>query len=118
MDIKALDVSAVSDVANIFLIASARSDRQSQGIASKAVAIAAQHGIRPISIEGYDRGHWILVDFGDVVLHVFYGPMREHYGIDNLWRHAPDVKFGRKTSTARSKPAPKRRRAVSAALVK
>jgi len=87
----ALSVSGVSDVADYFVIASGRSDRQVQGIVNKAIEMLDQRGIKPISIEGFDQGHWILVDFGDVVLHVFYEPMREHYNIEGLWSRGKKV---------------------------
>ena len=111
-DVTALNVSGLSDIADYFIIVSGRSDRQTQGIANRAIQAAEASGITPITIEGYDRGHWILVDFGEVVLHVFYGPMREHFNIEALWSRASKVELKKRrkssvhrTSTSRGRSA-------------
>ena len=100
-EVTALDVTTVSDIANYFIVASGRSDRQTQGIANRAIEMAEQKGLMPVSVEGFDRGHWILVDFGDVVLHVFYEPMREHYNLESLWARAKRIDLKRRRSSSR-----------------
>jgi ribosome-associated protein len=84
----ALDVSAMSDIADNFIVVSGRSDRHVIGIANRAIDAAAERGISPSTIEGLEKGHWVLLDFGDVVLHVFYEPLRAHYNLENLWAEA------------------------------
>lgn len=101
-EITALDMKGLSDFADYFIVVSGRSDRQAQGIARRAMEMAEQRGISPVSVEGFDKGHWILIDFGEVVLHVFYGPMREHYNLEALWSRAKQVDLF-KPASARSR---------------
>lgn len=56
-------------------------------------------GLRPLSIEGAGRGHWVLMDFSDVIVHIFYQPLREFYDLDGLWGHAPRVELPEPYST-------------------
>ena len=81
----ALDVSEIFDMAEQFIIVSGRSDRQVQGIASRIMSVLAAHGVEPGSIEGFDQGHWILLDYDDVVVHIFFEPVRYHYDLEGLW---------------------------------
>lgn len=87
-DITVLDVSKIFDLANHFIIVSGRSDRQVQGIANKVVAALENLGMEPVSMEGYEDGHWVLLDYGDVIMHIFYEPLRSHYDIEGLWARA------------------------------
>ena len=93
-DMVALDVSKVFDLSTYFIIVTGRSDRQVQGISNRVMFTLAQYGIEPISRDGYDEGHWILMDYGDVVLHIFYEPIRDHFDLENLWRKATPVPLG------------------------
>ena len=87
-DLALLDVSSVFDLASFFIIVTARSDRQAQGISNRILLTLEEQGVEPISRDGYDEGHWVLMDYGDVVVHVFYEPVREHYDIERLWKNA------------------------------
>ena len=98
-DIKVLDVSAVFGLSDFFIIASGRSDRHVQGIANKVVSAMSDSGCDPLAVEGLDEGHWVLLDFGDVVMHVFYEPLREHYDIEGLWGNAKELKIKSRKST-------------------
>lgn len=97
-DIVILDVAEVFGLADNFIVVSGRSDRQSQGIANKVIDHLAREGVKPTSIQGFEEGHWIVVDYDDVVVHVFYEPARMHYNIESLWakagRHTVDSKSG------------------------
>ena len=95
-DITVLNVSEVFDLSDYFIVVSGRSDRQVLGISNKILAKLNKMGHKPLSIEGLDDGHWVLMDFGDVIVHVFYEPAREHYDIEGLWINArrADVKEG------------------------
>ncbi|RIL10509.1 MAG: ribosome silencing factor [Proteobacteria bacterium] len=90
-DLKLLSISEISDVADYFVIVSGRSDRQVQGIANRILEDLAIRGIKPFSLEGLEKGHWVLMDFGDIVVHVFYEPQREYYDLEGLWAKAPRV---------------------------
>lgn len=87
-DLTILNVEQVFSLSSLFIIASGRSDRQVQGICNRIRMSLEEHGLTPISIDGYEQGHWILMDYGDVVVHVFYEPVREHYGLESLWSGA------------------------------
>ncbi len=88
MDIAVLDVHAVSDFADYFVVVSGRSDRQVQGLTNRVIEELYASGMRPLSVEGYEDGQWVLVDCGEVVVHVFYEPVRAFYDIESLWMRA------------------------------
>jgi ribosome-associated protein len=92
-DLVVLDVRELTSMADYFLICSGRSDRQVQSIAQGLEENAVDEGIRPYAVEGTQRGHWVLMDFSDVIVHVFYEPVRGFYDLDGLWGHAPRVKL-------------------------
>jgi len=87
-DIAVLDVHSISDFADYFVVVSGRSDRQVQGITNKVIEELCKYGNKPSSVEGYEKGQWVLVDCGDIVVHVFYEPCREFYDIESLWMRA------------------------------
>ena len=88
-DLVVLDVHALTSIADYFILCSGRSDRQVQSIAQGLEENAADDGVKPYAVEGTQRGHWVLMDFSDVIVHVFYEPVREFYDLDGLWSHAP-----------------------------
>lgn len=92
-DLVVLDVREVTSIADYFILCSGRSDRQVQSIVQGIEEGAAEEGIRPYAVEGAQRGHWALIDFSDVIVHVFYEPVREFYDLDGLWGHAPRAKL-------------------------
>lgn len=86
-----LDVSRLDSYTDYLLVVSALSDRQVRAIADHVTEVMAEHGHRPIGVEGKREGRWALVDFGDVVVHVFYHPQREFYDIEGIWVDAKPV---------------------------
>jgi ribosome-associated protein len=88
-----LEVREFTSIADYFVICSGRSDRQVQSIAQGIQEAAREAEIAAISIEGTSRGHWVLMDFADVIVHVFYQPVREFYDLDGLWADAPKVQL-------------------------
>lgn len=92
-EITVLDTEKVSDLFRYFIIVSGRSDRQVQGIANKVLEKLRARGLKPHNLEGFDLAHWVVMDFGDVVLHVFYEPLRGHYDLEGLWAKAERVPF-------------------------
>jgi len=87
-DITVLDVAEVFNLSDHFIIVSGRSDRQVQGISNKIIETLSNLGAKPLSVEGLDDAHWVLLDFDDVIVHVFYEPVRKHYDLENLWMKA------------------------------
>jgi ribosome-associated protein len=88
-DLVVLEVREFTSIADYFILCSGRSDRQVQSIAQGLEQNAGEEGIKPYAVEGVQRGHWVLMDFSDVIVHVFYEPVREFYDLDGLWGHAP-----------------------------
>lgn len=90
-EIMAIDVSNVVSFADIFLIASGRSDRQVRSIAEGIEVAVKKSGGKVYGVEGRDEGRWVLIDLGDVIVHVFLKQVREDYDLERLWSDAPPV---------------------------
>jgi ribosome-associated protein len=91
LDITILELKKISSLTDYFLICSGRSDRQVQAIAQFIEEKMVQKGINPLGVEGMREGRWILMDYEDVVIHVFYDPVRVHYDLEGLWIEAPRI---------------------------
>jgi len=94
-DVAALDVRELSSFADVFVVATGRSDRQVRAIADSIEMTMKQAGAVPLGIEGYAEGRWVLIDLDDVIVHVFVPEAREHYDIERLWSDAPQLSFAR-----------------------
>jgi len=88
-DLIVMEVGALTSVADYFLICTGRSDTQVQAIVQSIEENLERSNIRPLSIEGYKSAQWVLMDYGDVVVHVFYRPVRAFYDLERLWSRAP-----------------------------
>jgi ribosome-associated protein len=88
-----IDVCGRASYADFIAVVSGRSDRQVDAIAEGVCEAMAARGRRPLGREGARNGRWALIDFGDVVVHVFYHPLREVFDIESLWIDAPRVKL-------------------------
>ncbi len=91
LDVQVLHVAPLTSVADYLVIGSAESDRQTRAIADHIDMILSRAGERPLSIEGTSSGQWVLLDFGDVVAHVFHQTARAHYALERLWSDAKQV---------------------------
>jgi len=80
-----LDVAALTDVMDYLVIASGTSNRHVKSLANNVCMEAKKQGMRPIGVEGEDAGEWVLVDFGDVVVHVMLPATRDFYDLERLW---------------------------------
>jgi ribosome-associated protein len=87
-----LDVQGLSSITDVLLICSGKSNRQVAAIADHIKVDLKKQGIRPLSIEGLKEGHWVVMDYGDVIIHVFYEPVRTFYDIEGLWADAKRIK--------------------------
>ena len=81
----AIDVRDVKSFADVVVVLSGRSDRQVRSIADSIRVSLRESGEKPLGIEGYDEGRWVLIDLADLIVHVFAPEVREHYDIERLW---------------------------------
>lgn len=91
MKLVALDVHDLTSFADVFIICSGRSNRQVNAIAEHIQVDLKKHKIKPLSVEGVGEGHWVLLDYGHVIIHVFYEPIREFYDLEGLWVDAKRI---------------------------
>ena len=89
-----LNLKELSSFADYFIILSGTSDRQVQSIAASIRENLKECGIVPLGIEGERLGKWVLMDYEDVIIHVFYEPIREFYDIERLWPDVPRMEVG------------------------
>ena len=95
MDVVVLDMRDASSITDYFLICSGGSERQVQAIADAIDEQLTQSGIASLGVEGYREGRWILMDYGDVIVHVFSRDTREFYDLERLWANAPKIEVTR-----------------------
>jgi ribosome-associated protein len=93
LDLMVLDVTGLSSFADFFVICSGQSSRQVQGIADNIQRSLRERGIRALGVEGHREGQWVLMDYGDVIVHVFYEPVRLLYDLESLWSEARRVRL-------------------------
>ncbi|MBO1306518.1 ribosome silencing factor [Enterococcus sp. 669A] len=91
VDIVALDVSEVSLLADYFLICSANSDRQINAVVEAIMEEEEKNQVEVKRVEGKSGGKWVLIDLGDLIVHVFSNSEREFYNLEKLWSDAPLV---------------------------
>ncbi len=101
LDITRMDVSKLTTMADFMLVATGTSSRHVKALAANTVDTMREHGVRPRGSEGEDAGEWILLDFGDVIVHVMQKTVREHYDLESLWQAGfQDVAQRRATDVA------------------
>ena len=94
LEMVALDIRKIASFAEFFLICSGTSTRQVQAIADEVQErLRAERGSRPLHVEGYEKSEWILMDYGDLIVHVFVQESREFYQLERLWRDAERVEL-------------------------
>jgi ribosome-associated protein len=91
IDVVVLDVRELASFVDTFIICSGRSHRQVSAIAEFIEHDLKKQGINPLGVEGLQEGHWVLMDYGDVVIHVFYEPVRIAYDLEGLWSDAKRI---------------------------
>lgn len=90
-DLVALDVSEPLPLTDVFLLASGRSERNVVAIAGEIEDKMLEAGVKTLRREGRAEGRWILLDFGDVVAHVFHDDDRQYYSLERLWSDCPTI---------------------------
>lgn len=91
LDVVILNVGDLTSLADAFIICSGRSNRQVTAIAEYIRTTLKKKGLSPLSMEGLKEGHWVLMDYGNVVIHVFYDSVRRFYDLEGLWADAPRI---------------------------
>lgn len=89
----ALDVSNPLPFADIFLLVTGQSERNVTAIASEIEDVLVESGAKPLRREGRAEGRWVLLDFNDLVVHVFHAEDRQYYALERLWKDCPVVEF-------------------------
>ena len=90
-DLVALDVSEPLPLTDVFLLASGRNERNVLAIAEEIEDKLLEIGVKPLRREGRSEGRWVLLDFGDLVVHVFHEEDRMYYALERLWRDCPAI---------------------------
>jgi ribosome-associated protein len=90
-DIRVLDLRDVTSFTDYFVICSASNPRQGHAICDEVHKQLKESGELPVSTEGYEQADWILMDYGDFILHVFSETARSYYDLERLWRHAKSL---------------------------
>jgi ribosome-associated protein len=107
-NIAVLDVRKISDFTDYMVIATGTSNRHVQSSADKVAETLRGHGVRPVGIEGKQLGDWVLIDFGDVVVHVMREETRDFYNLEKLWSDAKRVEPGKRKETAKTPRTPRK----------
>ncbi len=92
-DVMALDVSQVCAITEYIVVATARGARHAQALADSTLASAGSENIEYLSMEGYQNASWVLMDFNDVVVHIFQSEVRSLYNIEGLWSEGESIKL-------------------------
>ena len=88
LNVKILEIKRLSSIADYLVLASGTSDKQTQAIAESVKKGLKQFG-KALDVEGLREGNWVVIDYGDVIVHVFRDEMRRYYNLDDLWNAAP-----------------------------
>ncbi len=92
LEVKILEIGRLSSIADYLVLASGRSDKQTQAIADSVRQGLKKFG-KALDIEGVKEGQWIVIDYGDVIVHIFQEEIRRYYNLDELWSAAPEVEI-------------------------
>ncbi len=104
-DIVAIDVSEQLVITDVFVICSGANERQVKSIVDAIEEALHAKGVKPIRREGMKGAHWVLLDFGDVVVHVQQAEDRVHYAIERLWKDCPDVELPESVTSGQTAPS-------------
>lgn len=99
-DIVILDVGDLISITDLFVIASGATERHVRTISEEIQRALREHGVKPVRREGEREGRWLLLDFVDIVVHVFREEEREYYGLERLWADAPRVAWDERAAEA------------------
>ena len=98
LDISVIELTGLTDIADYFVIASGTSERHTRTIAEHVEKSMKDAGIRPYSMEGHQQGRWIIIDYQNVIVHIFLEPLRELYDLESLWIEAKRYRIERENT--------------------
>lgn len=90
LDVKVMEIGRLSSIADYLVLATGTSDKQTQAIADSVKKGLKRFG-KALDVEGLKEGNWIVIDYGDVIVHIFHEKLRRYYDLDDLWLEAPLV---------------------------
>ena len=90
-DIRIIEIGDLTIVADYFVIANGTSSTQTKALAEEVEFKMSQLGIEPNRTEGYQGATWVVLDYGDIIVHVFYKEKRDHYNLERLWSDGKDI---------------------------
>lgn len=91
LELQVLDLDELSEFTEYFLLCSGSSERQVRAIADGVLEKLTGEGTKPLHVEGQEHGQWVLMDYGDFLVHIFSEPMRDYYRLESLWADAPNI---------------------------
>ena len=104
-NVRVLDVRKISSLTDFLVLASGSSDRQVKAAAESVhLGLKSEHATMPIGIEGLNEGRWVLIDYGDVMVHIFHEPVRLFYDLDGLWCDAEEIQIQEDTMADQENP--------------
>ncbi|OHW62517.1 ribosomal silencing factor RsfS [Andreesenia angusta] len=92
-DINVLNIAGLSSIADYFVVASGNNERQAVAIADEIEDRMSEIGLEPLNKEGHQTGRWVLLDYGDIIVHVFHREEREFYNLEKLWVDAESIEI-------------------------
>ncbi len=99
LDVKVLNIAEISSFADYFLLCSGTNPRQNHAISDEIGEQLAKLGYKPVSTEGYESANWILMDYGDFLVHIFSEEARGFYDLERLWGMAPKIEVPAEAAT-------------------
>ncbi|WP_447977606.1 ribosome silencing factor [Candidatus Nitrospira bockiana] len=110
-DVLVLHVAPLTSIADYLVLCSADSDRQVRAVADHVEKMLSDHKIRPLSVEGLSTSQWVVLDYADVVVHVFRTDVRQHYALEKLWSDAKSLRIPSERVALITPPAVRKRAA-------
>jgi ribosome-associated protein len=113
-DISMLDVRKISDFTDLMVVASGTSTRHVAAAAERVREVLREHGVRPVGMEGEKIGDWVLIDFGDAVVHIMRPQIRDFYNLEKLWADARPVEADKPKAPRKTMKMPRKKKKASA----